>query len=78
MQWDLTKRKRASRKHQIVKCPVCDKYGQAVLYIDGTPGCAGMIKHKGHIEMGFFNMIDDSCTLNIDQADIINQWLKEA
>jgi hypothetical protein len=27
-----------------------------------------MVKHKGHIEAGMFNMIDDSCTLNLEQV----------
>jgi C4-type Zn-finger protein len=71
--WDLTTRKRASRKYNIINCPVCGRYGQLVTYIDKdrTPKFAGMVKHKGHIEAGMFNMIDDSCTLNLEQVNAL-------
>ena len=70
MKWDLTTRKRASKKYHIIKCPVCGKYGQAVVYVesDRTPKFVGMVKHKGHTELGF-NMIDESCTLTQAHLD---------
>ena len=77
--WDLTKRKRASRKFRIVKCPICGKYGQVSMYVgrSKTPKNAGMIKHRGHIELGAFNMIDESCNLTLEDIQEIEIWLKD-
>jgi len=71
--WDLTKRKRTSLKYRIVKCPVCGKYGQVAMYVgrSRTPKNAGMIRHRGHVELGMFNMIDESCNLTLTQVQEI-------
>ena len=61
MNWDYTKKKVGGR---IVKCPKCGKNGERVLYTPPTEFPSGIIKHKGHIEMGMFNMIDESCNLS--------------
>jgi hypothetical protein len=76
--WDLTTRKRASRKYRIVKCPVCGKYGQVKFYTgtSKTEKLAGCVDHRGHVELGMFNMIDESCTLNLEQANKIRDWLR--
>jgi hypothetical protein len=68
--WDLTTRKRASRKYNIIKCPVCGRYGQVKFYTGSskTEKFAGCVDHKGHIVMGLFNEVDDSCTLNLEQV----------
>jgi hypothetical protein len=79
-EWDLTKRKRASRKNRIVKCPVCGEYGQVAIFVDHgrTPKFAGTVSHKGHTySAGIFegNMIDESCILTEAQAVEIEAWL---
>lgn len=78
MTWDFTNYKRASKKSRVVKCPVCGKYGQARIYIDAdrTPKFAGLLVHSGHVEIGMFNVIDESCNLNLEQANEIRDWLR--
>ena len=68
--WDLTTRKRISKKQRIIKCPVCGRYGQVKFYTgpSKTEKFAGSVDHKGHIELGMFNMIDDFCNLNLEQV----------
>ena len=77
-EWDLTTRRRANKKLRIVKCPVCGRYGQVSIHLghSRTPKFAGIVKHKGHVEMGAFNMIDVSCNLIEAQVVQIEKWLK--
>ncbi len=78
--WDLTTRKRASRKYRIVKCPKCGKYGQVAIFVghSRTPKMAGIVKHKGHTySLGGFqgNVIDQECNLTEAQVVEIEAWL---
>jgi hypothetical protein len=82
MKWDLTKRKRASRKTRIVKCPRCGKYGQVAMFAgrSRTPKLAGSISHKGSTySIGGMQglMVDASCNLTLAEVEKIESWLRK-
>ncbi len=66
MNWDHTKES-ARRKH-FKRCPKCGEVGRLSLYTPAKGSPSAMIAHKGHVEMGMFNMIDESCNFSYDEC----------
>lgn len=60
--WDYTKM--SARRKGLVRCPKCGKIGQLTLYTPPKGSPSGIVKHKGHVELGMFNMVDESCNLS--------------